>query len=436
MFCKIPFHGLNLRNDGTIRTCCSSIGQMQGIRNDNNKPINITDFDSLNTAFNSKELKSLRIAMLQNDEEGYKNHCKHCIHQESLGINSVRTKHNKFYRDSNPLVNDDGSMDADNLKMLDVRLDTVCDQACIMCGPYSSTMWEKEIKKDINKWSGKVVDEFNWVQKYNKNTLTPEHLFDKLPNLNQIEFRGGEPLVDKKVIQLIDYMIDKDYAKNIYLSLVTNTQSASKDIVKKLKKFKGGIIRCSVDAIGKKNEYHRYHSKWNKIEQGLTNLSDLVPAEEDRLSTLERFHDRWLLIILPTMTTYNTLQWKEYFEYFDNFFEQNNMRALIALNSIKDRPEMFHTIVDYEARIKHVQELKNLQGKLKMHQWTDGFGQRNLSYFNKLMKALSRPQEKNSTELVEKFLKWCYTIEINREQKVYDYFPELKILEKQRALYE
>jgi hypothetical protein len=52
------------------------------------------------------------------------------------------------------------------------------------------------------------------------------------------------------------------------------------------------------------------------------------------------------------------------------------------------------------------------------------------------MKALSRPQEKNSAELVEKFLKWCYTIEINREQKVYDYFPELKILEKQRALYE
>ena len=75
---------------------------MQGILNDDNKPINITDSDSLNTAFNSKELKSLRIAMLKNDEEGYKNHCKHCIHQESLGINSVRTKHNKFYRDSNP----------------------------------------------------------------------------------------------------------------------------------------------------------------------------------------------------------------------------------------------------------------------------------------------------------------------------------------------
>ena len=59
-FCKIPFHGLNLRNDGTIRTCCSSIGQMSGIRNTDNKPINITDNNSLEQAFNSNELKDLR----------------------------------------------------------------------------------------------------------------------------------------------------------------------------------------------------------------------------------------------------------------------------------------------------------------------------------------------------------------------------------------
>lgn len=430
-FCKIPFHGLNLRNDGTIRTCCSSIGQMSGIRNTDNKPINITDNNSLEQAFNSNELKDLRLAMLNGNESGYKDHCKHCIHQESLGINSVRTKHNKFYKHSDPLVNKDGSMSMQDLKMLDVRLDTVCDQACIMCGPYSSTMWEKEIKKDISAWTGKVVDEYHWVQKHNKNSLTPQHLYEHLPHLNQIEFRGGEPLVDKKVIHLLDYMIENDYAKNIYISLVTNTQSATKEVVDKLKKFKGGIIRCSVDAIGKKNEYHRYHSNWPKIEQGLTNLSALVPADPERLSTLEKFDDRWLLIILPTMTTYNALQWKEYFEYFDDFFEKNNMRALIAMNSIKDRPEMFHTIIDLATRLEHAAELEQLKGKLKMHQWQDGFGQRNLSYFGKLIKALSRPQEENSKQLVGKFMKWCYTIEVNRKQKVFDYFPELKILERQ-----
>ena len=116
-FCKIPFHGLNLRNDGTIRTCCSSIGQMSGIRDNTDTPINITDTDSLNKAFNSDELKKLRLAMLSNDDTGYKNHCKHCIHQESLGINSVRTKHNKFYRNSEPNVFKDGSMSIKDLKI-------------------------------------------------------------------------------------------------------------------------------------------------------------------------------------------------------------------------------------------------------------------------------------------------------------------------------
>ena len=40
-YCIIPFHGINIRSDGSFRTCCSSI--QQDINNDKNKPIQITD---------------------------------------------------------------------------------------------------------------------------------------------------------------------------------------------------------------------------------------------------------------------------------------------------------------------------------------------------------------------------------------------------------
>ena len=48
-YCIIPFHGINIRSDGSFRTCCSSI--QQDIKDDKNKPIQITDENGIEKAF-------------------------------------------------------------------------------------------------------------------------------------------------------------------------------------------------------------------------------------------------------------------------------------------------------------------------------------------------------------------------------------------------
>tara|TARA_B100000902_G_scaffold389473_1_gene436689 strand:+ start:429 stop:1736 length:1308 start_codon:yes stop_codon:yes gene_type:complete len=426
-YCIIPFHGINIRSDGSFRTCCSSI--QQDIKDDKNKPIQITDENGIEKAFNSPELKKLRLDLLNDNREGFQKHCGHCIHQQSIGVRSVRIRHNMFYEDDKIKVETDGTVQVEQLKHIDTRMDTKCDQACIMCGPFSSSMWEKEYRSSKKDWSNTEMDqEIEALDSHSTKRIQPKtitDIIDKLENFDQLEFRGGEPLVDKKVLDVLDYCIEKDIAKNIHLSLVTNTQNLTKEVVDKLVKFKGGRIRCSVDSIGKKNEYHRYHSNWAKIEEGLKQITRLSSSETPK-PTDKVFKDKWIIVVLPTLTVYNCLQWIEYWEFFDAFFNEYDIRAVLSCNSVKNRPSMYHTLIDQEVRLKYVEEFKKVKEHLSLLDWNDSYGEWNRINFDKLCHTLSEPTLKNKEKHLEEFRKWTQRIEKNRSQKLYDYYPELK----------
>ena len=212
-------------------------------------------------------------------------------------------------------------------------------------------------------------------------------IIDKLENFDQLEFRGGEPLVDKKVLKVLDYCIEKDIAKNIHLSLVTNTQNLTKEVVDKLVKFKGGRIRCSVDSIGKKNEYHRYHSTWPKREEGLKQITRLSSSTTQK-PTDEVFKDKWIIVVLPTLRVYNCLQWIEYWQFFDGFFIEYDIRAVLSCNSVKNRPSMYHTLIDQDIRLKYVEQFKEIKDSLSMLDWNDSYGKWNRINFDKLCLSL------------------------------------------------
>lgn len=423
VFCRAPFNALNLRSNGTIRTCCSSSGQSSGIK-DQNKPILIEEDNSIFRAFNSQEQKNLRKAMIENNYNGYKDHCKHCIEQETMGMHSMRQFFDNMYKNEKINTNVNGEVFEKDLKSLDIRLDTICDQACVMCGPVNSSMWEKEISRNENEWYGMVLEEYHTMQKTKQNRASEDHIkkiIENADNLDFIEFRGGEPLVDRKVLNMIDFFIDKGISKNIKLSLVSNTQNFTKEIVSKLQLFRGGTIRCSIDSIGKKNEYHRYHSKWSKIEDGLKNL---YPLANETINWNDDKNKIWKVVILPTLTVYNALQWDEYYTFFDDFFEKHNLRMMIALNSVKNRPELSPTVIKKNIREEHAKKLEKLSKNLKLLSFKNGLGKNNTLYFNNLLKSLRAPEDTNIEDILPKTVKWTDTIEKMRNQKLIDYYPE------------
>ena len=124
-----------------------------------------------------------------------------------------------FYEDDKIKVEKDGTVPVAQLKHIDTRMDTKCDQACIMCGPFSSSMWEKEYRSSKKDWSNTEMDfEIASLDSHPTKRIQPKtitDIIDKLENFDQLEFRGGEPLVDKKVLKVLDYCIEKDIAKNI-----------------------------------------------------------------------------------------------------------------------------------------------------------------------------------------------------------------------------
>lgn len=422
-FCAAPFTGLNIRNNGTIRTCCSSTGQFNGIVNDAGDPINLNNDDILE-AWNSSEIKQLRLDMLSENYQGYAKHCAHCIKQESIGLNSMRTRHN-MTNSNLAEVSNDGSMNIQDLKALDLRFNTKCDQACIMCGPLNSSMWQKEMSTNLKDWNKtSVMAEYKKVKSMAFKEIDPElsSLNRVIENLTYLELRGGEPLVDKKALKFLKHLVDTGRSKKIYLSIVTNVQNVTSEIIKLFRSFKGGMIRCSIDAIDKKNRYHRHRSDWNRITTGLKNLSQLASWNwQDDI-----VFDEWRIYVLPTLTIYNCFQWKEYFEWFDTFAKENNFPFLIMINTVKGRPELYHTILPKKERVKTAQELERLKGVLWLHNQPNNLGDKNLLWFEKLIFTLKYNQDDDAHKLIQEFWKWTAIIEKSRGQKLFEYFPELE----------
>jgi MoaA/NifB/PqqE/SkfB family radical SAM enzyme len=419
-FCSAPFTGLNIRNDGTVRTCCSSMGQSNGIKNEQNVPYNVNQND-ITDVWNSPELRNLRLAMLKNDQKAYQRHCAHCIKQEALGLGSIRQRHNNFYP-TVPLPDAAGNLPNDSIKAFDIRFNTSCDQACVMCGPVNSSMWEKEIDRNADLWWGLPKQEWQHVKNQKYSNLSYSQLTGLVSQVEYLEIRGGEPLVDREVIKLLRFLVDRGYSEKIYLSIVTNTQNVSFDIVSLLAQFKGGLIRCSIDAVGKRNTYHRYHSNWTRIENGLEQLARIATDDWRDVN----LWNSWRVVILPTLTVYNSFHWVDFWDWIDNFAYSKNLPCLVAINTVKGRPELYHTILPYSKRKKVVDELMNRRRQYKLHTLPNDLGNMNIEWYDKLIQTLSQPQDKDANQLQTAFIKWSQLIESLRGQSLYDYFPELK----------
>ena len=125
-FCVYPFIHLATLTNGSIPPCC--VGGATKAR--------INESASIKEAWNSNELKDIRVKMLNGEK--VKN-CSQCYNDESSGINSHRTQSNEFYYKmyeedvdkAMASVTEDGHMNIDPFT-LDIRAGNTCNLKCIM----------------------------------------------------------------------------------------------------------------------------------------------------------------------------------------------------------------------------------------------------------------------------------------------------------------
>jgi MoaA/NifB/PqqE/SkfB family radical SAM enzyme len=78
--------------------------------------------------------------------------------------------------------------------------------------------------------------------------------------------------MQKQVHELIDYLIQKDLAKNIIITLLTNASKYPIELIEKFKLFKDVFYTISIDGVGDVIEYQRRGADWKTVEENALKL--------------------------------------------------------------------------------------------------------------------------------------------------------------------
>ncbi len=245
-FCYYPFFQILLTPDGRYRPCSKHLDDITH----HGKILDVTNA-TLEDAWNSEYMQRIRDDFHNNRKFPG---CGECWRMQKMGLRSMRYHSYEYDISEEQVANPVAP------QRIELNSSNVCNLRCRICGPRASTKWLPEGEKFYQ-----IEDKVHY-------NMTPENLQqvkDWGPNLDEICFFGGEPLLSDENLKLIDYLIEKGYAPNIALLFNTNGTVFSDDLARKLGRFKKVRMSFSMDDIGKRFEYQRSGAKWDIVSNHL-----------------------------------------------------------------------------------------------------------------------------------------------------------------------
>ena len=297
-FCPLPWMHLSAGPSGAGRICCEGY---EKLTDDDDRTAFWKNSDGLHSYFNTKDYKKIRQQMLKGERPS---HCFYCFNQEDHGVESVRERYiDQYKEDIDFLVEatrSDGSIDHPHILYMDMALGNKCNLKCRMCTPWSSYIigqdWEK-MGKSFDKETAKKIARDAWYSSPGFFRLIRE----ALPSTRAIFTTGGEPLLVKEHLQILEMIVEEGHADHILLRYNSNQTIIPDKIVRLWKKFQKVEFNCSVEAFGKLNDYIRYPSKWKEQEKNIYYL-DEIASQNPHIN----------IYIHTTLQVYNVLRIPEF----------------------------------------------------------------------------------------------------------------------------
>jgi hypothetical protein len=296
--CKLAKLALNFDMNGMVLPCNLTTWFLKDLKDERHYNV-LTD--DVKTIWDSEHRKKL----LADHDDGVRNPtCKMCWNSEDAGIQSPRQKFNELLKDVEVLRSQP--------RVMIVKPGNQCNNACRSCNAHTSSMWYKTDYALNNQ--GKTFKEYlkffdRHRTAYNDNQLLEQRLAEWEDNIIFWDMYGGEPMIAPLFFKLLDQAVNSKTAKEKMFGVHTNGMVYKEDLVEKFSKFKKAKIGFSVDAIGEKNDYIRYGSKWEDI---LGNLKKYI-------SDCERY-DNVSISVRTTYTPWNIYYYDEIYEYFKKEF--------------------------------------------------------------------------------------------------------------------
>jgi MoaA/NifB/PqqE/SkfB family radical SAM enzyme len=348
-FCPIPWTGFMYNSDGTVQNC---------IRN--REPIGNLKQNSL------KEILERNTEIKQNmldNKPG--NGCHGCYQLEqgkkSFDIVSDRIFYLKELREV-PL---DTYSDVDNfdLHKIDIRWSNSCNFGCVYCGPEYSSRWVAELKLEKQQVPEDRVNELK------------EFVFSNVDTLKHVYLAGGEPLLMKENIEILELLLKRNPEVNLRVN--TNLSKTGTPVFDLICKFKNVHWTLSVESMEDEFEYIRHGGKWQDF---LDNL-EVIRSLEHKVS----FNMLW--IPLNYLSIFECIKYLQQQGFHNNSFIVNAIENPQAFD-IRNMPD----IILEKLKDKLLYELAKAPGYLLEN-----------SYSNMLL-FLKKPFEKNP-ELMLNYIK-------------------------------
>lgn len=350
--------------------------------------------------------------------------CQGCYHEEEHGYESRRIKENfksvifteqafdRSYQQS-PYYSEFERSDYSTSKLpIDwhVDLGNECNLACKMCEPSASS----SISNQYMKWQ--LIDESanrNWTQDAESwNNFTASIL--AVPNLNRLHFMGGEPLLNKKFTELLDFLIDNKKT-GISISFVSNGTMINSDLIEKLKQFCTFDIEISIESIKNNNDYIRQGSH---IQDIMKNIMWLKEQQS------EQFH----LVMRSVPQLLNVNNYDQYIQW--AWENQLPIQGIPLIDpdylQISVLPIALRTKIkkQYVNLVKFFEQQKPAMATLITGRNVSGLAQQLLRECQSVISMLDAPEPNNVDELRSKLVMWLMRWDRVYKLNAFDYYPE------------
>ena len=272
---------------GSMRLCCAT---NDDILDSKGQKVHINN-NSLENVWNSKHMRDIRLKMIKGEKISS---CAKCVSQESRGFQSMRKTIDK--EKNFAMTNDDGSVDIFPSEM-ELHFGNICNLKCKMCGQqYSNQIgkelleigqhekgfieWLKKESGNVNIWTNNLSVEYKWFQ----NKKIKNKLFKYIAsNIKQMTVIGGEPTIIPEFWELFEYLDNHGKLKDLHITLTTNLTNVNPKMTSWLPKLKSWSIWASIDGLGKRTEYIRYPSNFDKICDNLNFYKKLISNDKGQI---------------------------------------------------------------------------------------------------------------------------------------------------------
>ena len=250
VFCPIPWTGFMYNFDGTVKSCIRSSFAM---------PLGNLCNNSIEEILAGKSNNEIQQQILDSQPPTSCHTC-HELERGKKGFDIVSDR--IFYiRELKKQPVTTYQKNNFDLKVVDIRWTNLCNFACTYCSPDFSSKWAKELDVSFNTPTSDQLNEFK------------EYVFGHAHQLEHVYLAGGEPLLMKQNLELLDLL--KEVNPNVHLRINTNLSNTGTQVFERVCEFENVHWIVSGETMGKQFNYIRYGGKWEEWQENLNTIAQL-----------------------------------------------------------------------------------------------------------------------------------------------------------------